>query len=315
MSEFFFPKQDHNFEAFSNKAIELVKSIRHKLLRDSSKLNQSAVVRLIREIRLSDLINERGKISIAYNSLRIQNKRRIKDLNNRDVNSLSHFINRDILDQIVRAANVRIPQVETNHDYSLENKGKFIDISKESSKSIRCAISPSEPLCVHKFGTILTPAEAIQWGHNLKRLTSVRNRNTILRVAHGDIYTKAKLFRYSLEDNPLCPRCGQYEDLEHKFVTCDYVQRIWNIIFNVTCPNMTPDTPIENKILGALTGATPVLVTIHSEILLRILMLRSDQDYLLRPSHFARLAITKILNCEKDHKVKNEVKSLLDRLM
>ena len=74
----------------------------------------------------------------------------------------------------------------------------------------------------------MTVSEALNWGSRLNKLTSIKHRNILLRVAHGEFYTKLKLQRFNLIDNSSCPRCGHIEDLRHKFVECAYVKRIWN---------------------------------------------------------------------------------------
>ena len=64
-------------------------------------------------------------------------------------------------------------------------------------------------------------------------------KSTLLRVAHGDIYTKDKLHRFGLIDSNKCPRCDSQVTLEHKFITCEYAARIWQVVGT-----------LERKILG-----------------------------------------------------------------
>ena len=40
----------------------------------------------------------------------------------------------------------------------------------------------------------------------------------MLKVAHGEVYTNLKLFKFRLKDTPRCNQCGQIETLNHKFL-------------------------------------------------------------------------------------------------
>ena len=137
----------------------------------------------------------------------------------------------------------------------------------------------------------------------MSKITSVRHKNILLRIAHGEIYYREKLYRYGLVESPNCPRCNEVETLRHKVVECEYVKRIWRESFIQTDrlirsnPQHDPDF-IENKIIAAFVGSNSLIATIHAEILLRIIGLKDDQLYLLRPSSLVRLAITKIRNFE-----------------
>ena len=161
---------------------------------------------------------------------------------------------------------------------------------------------------------ILTIPEAINWGNSLRKVTSVRHRNILLRVAHGDIYTKVKLAKYGLSEDPLCPRCGEIETLQHKFFSCDYTRRIWSEALSKTnkLKHGTPiNIPIENEIIGATTDTSPIILSIHAEIMVRILALRPESNYLLLPSRFVNLAIKSIAINERSLTARIKCESLL----
>ena len=50
----------------------------------------------------------------------------------------------------------------------------------------------------------------------VNKLTSTRAKDLILRLVHGELYSKERLYRYQLVDTPMCPRCNQIETLVHK---------------------------------------------------------------------------------------------------
>ena len=129
----------------------------------------------------------------------------------------------------------------------------------------------------------MTPLEVDNWCLNLKKLSSVRHKNILLRAAHGEIYSKEKLARFGLIQDQQCPRCGLVEDLRHKLIDCEYTKRIWGVAFGKSNPTGY-DLDIENRILGAFRGCTATKLTLHAEILLRLSSLKDDQNYLLNLS-------------------------------
>ena len=312
MANYFFPTQRCNLDKFSAKGVQLISNYRYSLLTDSSKLNQTKVVQLIREIRIKNIVSERGKLSIAYNMIRNLGKHKLRELSEMELNSISYFIDKKIINQLKTARSLRIEPVRDNYAYAVEIKGAMAELSKLTSKEIREMITNHDPICTHKFGTILTPREALTWGNNLRRVTCVRNRSVMLRAAHGDIYTRVKLHRYGLIESPECPRCGQLEDLEHKFITCPYVERIWNIVLAVT--RINDHQLIQNKIMAATRSSNPLKVAIHAEIMARILALKDDQPFVLRPVFFVKLALKKIKACELNEETKEKLDSLISSL-
>lgn len=72
---------------------------------------------------------------------------------------------------------------------------KFVDMMNLTSKEIRQGIAQLDPICIFKFGAIITPSVSLNWGFALSKVTSVRHKNCLLRIAHGEVYTKEKLHR------------------------------------------------------------------------------------------------------------------------
>jgi hypothetical protein len=192
-------------------------------------------------------------------------------------------------------------------------------LSKVTSKEIRLSRTDCEPVCIFKTGTILTPFESINYFHSLNRLTAVRHKNILLRILHGDIYTKDRQFRFGLADSPTCPRCDEVETIEHKFVTCSYISRIWQSADSLTGhrTDLTIDL-IQDRLLANSNGdinPEHVNLIIHSEILNRILHLRADADYLIRPKIFVKNTLMYLAKKEKDSKVKTSISNLLSNLL
>ena len=148
---------------------------------------------------------------------------------------------------------------------------------------------------------------SIDWGFKVKKLTSTKHKNTLMRVAHGDIYTKDKLFRFGMEPSNICPRCDQVEDLKHKFINCPYVTKIWQQVEKLN-RLLISDQPVvtvlnERYILGAFSNSNKAFLTLTAEILGRIIGLR-DENYLIHPKHIVKNAIKALAIKERDENLK-----------
>ena len=198
----------------------------------------------------------------------------------------------------------------------IRNK-KMCDLRKLSSKEIREISIGINPICVHKLGCIMTPSEALNWGEAVRRISSTKHKSILLRTAHGDIYTKEKLNRFGLSPSPFCPRCEHVETLSHKLYECEYAKRIWEVVTELTStinPRIEPigaeDWP--NKIMGVNGHSDPLVLAIHSETILKILSLKDDTDFLIRPKILARIIIRNIRSLEKKEQDKRRCQDLLD---
>ena len=212
-------------------------------------------------------------------------------------------MNKKLFDEARRVIN--IPNVITHNNSELKIlKGKRLtDLRKLSSKDIRGCIKSYDPICVYKTGLVLTPSENLNWTSALRKVKSVRHKSILLRVSHGDIYSKERLTRFGLTDSPLCPRCGTIETTLHKLIECSYVARIWDTALQLTNKLKAINQPNNADLIQAIMGATrdtdPLILSIHAEIFLRLLRLRDDANFLIRPKVMVRLAIEPILRSEK----------------
>jgi len=253
-------------------------------------------------------------MSITYFNLIQQGKVRIGDLSNMELMQLSRFIDRSVLNEL-RSMNLKFPLPRLVDYKELVPCGNtLVNICQMTSKAIRNAIEVIDPICIYKCGLMLTPNESLTWLNNLNKVTSIRHKSIILRVAHGDIYTKEKLHRFALIDAPNCPRCGQIETLQHKVMECDYVKRIWSSVTYLSNKLRLVDNPTEDPektIMGAGSGSNQLIIAIHAEILNRIVNLRDDETYLMRPQIMAKLSIETIIKNERNPEIKNLLASIL----
>ena len=136
-----------------------------------------------------------------------------------------------------------------------------------------------------------------------------------MRIAHGDIYTKDKLFRYGMEPSNECPRCNQTEDLTHKFISCSYTKKIWEQVRKIDrrliSDQPTIDTITDRNVLGAFTNSNKAFLTLTAEILVKILGFRDEDNYLLHPKHLVRNSIRALSIKEKDEKLRGLYSEIL----
>ena len=235
----------------------------------------------------------------------------VKDLSSPELDSIRNLIPPKFYDEAcrLRTSHYQQPDREDLTLYLASNS--LVQLNTLTSKQIRQARHKPDPICIYKFGPILTPSEVINWGSRIKKLTSTRQKNTLLRVAHGEIYSRERLHRFRLTESPNCPNCDLIETTQHKIYDCAYTQRIWAETFKHTNkflvdPNSNQD--ISQKVIGACEYSDIIALAIHSEILQRI---RHSSTFLLRPKTLVTNAIRYLRSKEKSIKVKNKLDALL----
>ena len=238
------------------------------------------------------------------------------DLRDGELSSLKRFMRGDLYEALERTKDINLILNNECHSDLIFYGNKPYQVSKLTSKEFRTYRASKEPICSYKLGCVASPNEVLSWGHSLKKLTSVKHGSMLLRVAHGEIYTKLKLFRFGLKESPRCTQCGSIETLAHKFVECPYVKRIWLKTFELTDQlrtSMDPNEDLKNKILGLVTGTNRTLMTIHAEVLTRIQLLKDDTNHTVHPKRFVELALMFLRKRERNSEIKSSLDDLLDR--
>ena len=194
-------------------------------------------------------------------------------------------------------------------------KDRLKPIDKCTSKEIREVTFTKAAITEFKIGLTLNRATSESWSYRLSKLTSARHRNALLKCVHGEVYTKEKLHRFGLIDSNQCPRCNQIDTLRHKIFECVYTKKIWEEFFKyddkLTGTNLINE-PIENKVFGALRQANIQYMTLAAEIIQRILYLKDDQNFLIRPINLVQQSIKTCARKERDMNLKEELYSLLN---
>ena len=312
--DFFEPSCPDKIESVLSRGIKILRLDRDKLWENETFKNSTSLLLKVKSMNVNKIINQRGRLSIPYFLIRRRGVNKIEELTQVDLNALERYIENRKLPLIKKSR--RLPALNNIADISISIsvKDRFKELASCTSKEIRESRMSPDPICEYKLGVNLSLAEATNWGFKLSKLTSIKHRNTLLRVAHGEFYTKDKLFRYNLIANNSCPRCGEVETLIHKFVECEYIARIWQCAQRTsgypTASNL-PQRESHKSIIGSSVESTMTNLTLNAEILLRISYLREEQNYLIHPRTFVKNCLKAIERNEGKAEIKEEIKALL----
>ena len=159
--------------------------------------------------------------------------------------------------------------------YIMSDKA-IVSICTLTSKALRLNRINVEDrmICTDKSGLFLDPGELVSWTLRIKKLTSTRHKNVILRVAHGDVFSNERLHRFGLRDDPHCSNCHEpSESLLHIIISCPNATRAWELLNEIKTwigLHQLSDSSIEN-ILGAKDRLNKIELALQAELLLRII--------------------------------------------
>ena len=161
-----------------------------------------------------------------------------------------------------------------------------------SSKTIRLSIKNRNEVINPKF-TIEHLQDSVKKAAKVK---SIRLRNLMLRVLHGDIYTKLKLTDQGMIDDHSCNKCGQIETLEHLVRDCWYSARIWNRLIKVykTIDSVPQNYQVNNEFVLGLK-LNKARLTLHLEI---IRLLQNKNRPTILPRMLLKQALENLRVCE-----------------
>ena len=311
---FFYPSCSVDIEPFHNSSIEILK-MRRDIAWECVLINRNRMLlESVRSLNISNILNRQGKLSLNFFRIRVMGKAKIRDLTQVDFATLQRFVETRKV-ELIKNALVPSNPPQGSIGLCIKIGGNFKTIAKCTSKEIRESFSVQEPIRDYKIGVTLTASEALNWGKRLNSLTATKHKNILLRVAHGDFYTKQRLQRFNLADTDSCPRCGQIEDLRHKFIECDYVKRIWDVSNQLRSKLLgAPYGNLEAvaALLGSHLNSNSAILTLNAEILLRISFLKDDQNYLLHPKKLVMSSIRTIARNEKNVALKEMFRTLLE---
>ena len=230
-NNFFDVKIDAPVDNKLKKAIDLLNRDRRDILSwpKETLLTNTNLVNALKTARLTHYLTPQGKQSVSY--FMIHRRRRnatVEQVTPREFDSVSRYILYPELVPVVKELlRINLPalvsSINPNEIYPLKNGKMFVAVSSLSSKTLRLnfKLKYDSIICLYKQGLVLDPGEVVSWTGSLRKLTSNRHRNIILRIAHGDVYSNERLYRFGLINDPKCNNCNEVaESINHRIIDC-----------------------------------------------------------------------------------------------
>ena len=226
----------------------------------------------------------------------------LHQLTHREIDTIARHLLHPNLANVIKALNLTRIAARANTHVELypTNDSNLVPISTLSSRNLRdTLIAPDSVICVYKSGLILTPGEVLSWTRKIKKLTSTKHKCALMRVAHGDVYTNARLVRFGLSNEPNCANCAaDNEDLQHRLIGCRLATQTWELIERkIDAMGLQTLTEITLEgVLGASDLTSKLSLTIRAEVISRILS-KAGQPYC--PQGLVTASLKTILTVEK----------------
>ena len=317
LTDFFNPFIQTSVDEIASMGIALLKSNRSNHLASTELSSNSLFIKALKSIKITRLLRNNGNLSLAWHNLHTRGARSIGDLTLRELGSLERFIDRSLLN------NLRLATTTPNNlhqgtciETSLIVGTTFKNLTTLSSKEIRLNLGDNTPITIFKIGPIMSPSQSINWASCLNKLTNTKHKDILLRLIHGELYSKERLYRYRLVDSSTCLRCGNIETLKHKYFDCPYIREIWSKTLKLTDKlrlSIDPTETLIEKALCCTHEPNKVSLILHAEIISRIRQLRdNDANLLLLPKLFVKKAAEWTLRREQSTFNKNTIVALLE---
>ena len=258
---------------------------------------------LLMDMKLATCLTNAGRQSIAFFAIHIRvNHPRLSQLTAREFATIARFFKdrnlRAITEALIGGPHPLNTEIDRTEAYPYQGN-RIVKVSTLSSKDLReSAITLEESIiCVYKTGLILTPGEVLSWTSKIKKLTSTRHKNIALRVAHGDIFSNSRLFKFGLRATPACSNCQEpIETVQHRLYECPMAQEAWLKLDEAMLKlKLTPlsNYTLEN-VLGAGLRRNKLELALQLELLLR-LSTKSEQ---YNADQLAKSTLTFVCNAE-----------------
>jgi len=269
---------------------------------------------LLGDSKIANWVKPEARNSIILFNLNLRGVMKIRDLNDSDLNRLGPLLRdkelKSTLFRIIPIARRLRPDIEPA-DLNLYPMGENLKtLSSCSARDIRVNRMSKETICDFKIGLNLNLATSLTWLNHIRKLTSVKHRNTMLRVAHGEIYSRERLFRFGLADSERCERCGEIETTRYKLFECETISNLWSELKRVTdsvLTNVDPAMDSLHRNMGAFLSTDLTLITSSAE-LMTILMgnLQGTPD----PRGFIKSLMINLSRKEGNAKIKTALTEL-----
>ena len=315
LSPFFFPGTNQELCKLAIRAVQYLKEDRLAILDNVAHINNVNLLDLIKDTPIKDIVSVNGRNSLYYFDCVRNGVTKIGQLDGMRAEQILRILGHNNFRPWVRASIAignRAPN--PNLSYTIWMSDRLVNLSTVTTKQIREARASKIPITSFKIGLDLRTADSLTWCYRISKLTSTRHKNTLLKTAHGDLYTKDRKLRFGLADNDSCDRCGQPDSRTHTIALCPKALEIWNTLRELDDkPRLTERSPelidevmgIKNPIGGELAINAEILGLLTNSLNNRIAEL---------PTKIAlKLVLDRLQRLEKGQ-TKDRIKTLLDKL-
>jgi len=274
LDDFFHPKFDEKIDSFVGVGTRLIGEARRKSLLDDRLATNSKMLTLLGDSKIRNWVKKEVRDSITLFDLRLRGITKLRDLGPQEFERLKPLIEEDYLKTTLARV---IPMARRLHllvnpvDLSLYPfNGSLKQLSKCTTKDIRTCKMSKEQICNFKIGLELTTTVSKTWLNIVRKLSSIKHRSTLLRVAHSEIYSKDRLFRFGMSNDPNCEHCGAVETVRHKLFECRRVVNLWRTLNRATDTTLTsvdPNTVEIYRNMGAFLNINRETLTLNAELL------------------------------------------------
>ena len=268
-------------------SIKLVRQLWNNAIMNEDFVNNSELMEIICREYIGYLLVPK------YKKRKLAKAHRNDSINEILMISLSHPVLKLIRPKVAAYLNTCnfIPTTSMVSFDSIPYKKKIIKWPKITSKIIRNAGIIDE-VTTPKMLNNYCADDLKKLGSSIATLTNSKLKTTLLRCLHGDVYSKERLNRFGMSDDNLCSRCAEVESTSHMLFECDYVNKLW-----IEASHITGILPLSiNYVLGLNERHDKVTLTIHSEILRRLLAIDRPT---IDPKKFLKSVIVNLNILEK----------------
>ena len=295
-------------------ALLLLNSDRSKIYGwpDEKVLESVNLNKIIQNIKVANLITQAGRQSLHYLAIHRRNRNPcVFHLSVAEFASIERFVKEKRIVRLIKLVlgSPYLGAIDINASEGYPDKNSNLKrLNKMSSKELRQSRSNEEDnmINVFKLGLVLDPGELLSWTGKMRKLTSTRHKNILLRVAHGDIFSNSRLFKFRLRDSPRCKNCDELvESVQHRLLECPKARETWiklNEARNLLQLESPATLTLEN-LVGAGDRLPKLSLALQAEVLLK-LSIKSD-GYC--PQQIVKSAIMVVLNSERLDNEKREL--------
>jgi len=216
-------------------SLTILNKTRRRLLSWTTEVlyGNAAFVSMIRSTRLSNILTPAGRRGLHYYMI----TRRMPEVKIGDISEaeFTNFRQNLLFPSLYNAIRIILgrginPRMQASNLLIPLKSGALSVLTKLSSKEIRDS-GDDKLICAYKIGLNLNQGQVLNWCNRLRKVTSIRLRSTLLRVAHGDIYSNSRMYKFGMVDNAKCANCDEpVETIIHILFLCPKAQRVWNML-------------------------------------------------------------------------------------